>query len=77
MNLKTLKLNINKQQGNQKVNEECNLGIGFDNTFKAENHIFVYNKEVKDYRISLSFYQERLEKLGLSTLLKRRIRWSN
>ena len=25
----------------KKVNEECNLGIGFDNTFKADNYILL------------------------------------
>ena len=101
----------------KKVNEECDLGVGFDNTFKADNHILfivlgangmigwiVWNiilreanvlkiyktlmrrlcldikiwehskksdKNNKEWKIS---YREKLKKLGLTILLKRRMK---
>ena len=39
---KTIKLNINQATKKFTKNEKCDLGVGFDDTFKANNHILYY-----------------------------------
>ena len=37
---KNIEIGYKLNRKTQKVNEKCNLGVGFDDTFKADNYIF-------------------------------------